>query len=319
MSAARPEAPDFLIIGAMKCGTTTLHAILDRHPQVFLPPNEVFFFDIDDFIQHPDFFPFDGERWEDRDFEARAEAYWRWYAKLYAAAKPGQLRGDESTTYLAAARAPERVAAANPQARLVVMLRDPVERAYSNYWHLLRHGRVFLSFEDTLRLQPESLLDRSLYERQIRRWLRYFPREQLHAVLLEELVATPMPVLESLCRFLGIRDDVAGLAELPHRNRGDAPRHPWLARWRNRLLWERGAGRHLSHLPESSTMPVRRQARWWRGLDALHRRVNPVGGKPAAMAPATRRFLRDWLGRENQGLGTLIGKDLQQWWYRECA
>jgi hypothetical protein len=313
-----PWMPDFFIVGAMKCGTSTLHAMLAEHPQVFIPDGEVFFFDIDDFQNHVNFFAYDGSAWGDLDFEANVEEYGAWYARFFAKARPGQMIGEDSTTYLASARAAPRIARFNPDAKILVMLRDPASRTYSNYWHLLRYGRALFDFEDCLRLQPESLIARSLYTAQVENYLAHFPRAQLRVVLLEELMADPRAVLAEVCAFLGLQGGVPESAFARHENRGDAPRSLPIAYWRNRLLWRVDADNFLNHLPRPVT-PVRS---WFerfplRFLNRLHGRINPLDQRPPPMKPGTRRFLNQMFRRENARLAGLIGKDLNRWWYRD--
>src|SRR5512139_536133 len=161
--------PDFIIIGAPKCGTSALHLILAHHPGVFIPDLEVYFFDVDDISIHPEFFQ-RRDGFTLHDFDRDLDTYLDWYRSLFAGAAPGQLVGEDSTTYLASRRAPERIARLLPSVRLIAMLRDPVARAYSNYWHNVRRARTARSFEETLRLEPGSLLTRGFYAEQLARY-----------------------------------------------------------------------------------------------------------------------------------------------------
>jgi hypothetical protein len=323
MTQARPATrkrhawmPDFFIAGAMKCGTTTLHAILERHPGIFIPRGELFFFDLDDLLQHVDFFAWDGRAWTDRDFDGRLEEYTAWYRRFFDAARPDQIIGEDSTTYLASERAPRRIAQFNPDARIIVMLRDPAARCYSNYWHLLRYGRVFHGFEDSLRLQPETLVARSLYKPQIEHWLSCFPRERFHFVLLEELIAEPAATAAGVCRFLGLAEDVPAEALGLHWNRGDTPAHPRLQMWRNRLLWRRDTRMFLPRLPGTPPQDNALVRGLARGIDRVHRKLNPLRTKTPPMRAETRAFLDRYFRRENEGLDALVGRDLDRWWYR---
>ncbi|MFA5938147.1 MAG: sulfotransferase [Sinimarinibacterium sp.] len=311
-----PWIPDFFIAGAMKCGTSSLHVILDRHPGIFIPHGELFFFDLDDMLEHPDFFPWDGREWADRDFEGRLDEYATWFERYFAQRRPDQLIGEDSTTYLASARAPARIARFNPDARIVVMLRDPASRTYSNYWHLLRYGRVFHDFEDSLRLQPGDLISRSLYKQQLEHWLTYFPRERIHIVLLEELNASPAQTIADVCRFLGVSGSVPEDALALHWNRGDTPRFPRLQMWRNRLMWRRDTRMFLPRLPGTPPAESALAHSVARLTDRIHRKINPLRGRPPPMRPATRAFLNRYFERENRGLDEIVGKDLARWWYR---
>jgi hypothetical protein len=194
--------PDVLIVGAMKCGTSSLHNYLTQHPGVIAPlRKEVHYFDL----------MYDrGEQWYRANFGRTGE--------------PG-LNIDSSPYYLFHPRVPERAHRLLPDARLIVLLRDPVRRAYSHYWHQKDHGRETLSFEDAIAAEPEriglaaerlsrgeiersaahqyfSYLARGLYAEQIERWLAHYPRERLLVLRFEELTRDPLAVLNRTLRFL---------------------------------------------------------------------------------------------------------------------
>ena len=132
-NATRSDKVDFVIFGAMKSGTSSLHRTLDAHPDVFIPNVEVHYFDIDDIFQHPDFFVHTPGTWHIPRF-GPPDSYRRWYDAFFEEAKAHQLVGEDSTTYLASAEAARRLAVASPSVRIIVMLRDPASRCYSQYW-----------------------------------------------------------------------------------------------------------------------------------------------------------------------------------------
>jgi hypothetical protein len=181
--------PDFLVIGAMKGGSTTLFRLLAQHPQIFMcEPKE------------PGFF-------------SRPERYARglaWYASLFAAAKPGQLAGEASTCYSRAPHfsdVPALAAKHLPDVKLVYQLRHPVERAYSHFRHLMeerfaRNTGPVIPLRTALQEIPE-ILDASRYAMQIERYLAHFPRERLHVLTLDDLRAHPAETWRALQRFLG--------------------------------------------------------------------------------------------------------------------
>ncbi len=83
MSKSNRRFPDFIIAGAMKSGTTSLHHILANHPEIFIPDKEISFYDIDDFVQHPDFFFFNHDSWSHPKLEDRLEDYFEWYESFF--------------------------------------------------------------------------------------------------------------------------------------------------------------------------------------------------------------------------------------------
>lgn len=196
--------PDALIIGAMKSGTSSLHFYLTQHAQV-VPPlrKEVHYFDLN---------------------HERGEP---WYRANFGRAGEAGLNLDSSPYYLFHPRVPERAHALVPQAKLIVLLRDPVRRAYSHYWHECDKGREKLSFEDAIAAEPGrvereharlaageierssahqyfSYLARGRYAEQLRRWLEFYPREQLLVLRFEDLARDPLPVLNRTLGWLGL-------------------------------------------------------------------------------------------------------------------
>jgi len=202
-AGARP-LPDFLVLGAQKAGTTALYAYLRRHPQVAGPSwKEVSFFD----------------------------RHWtrgvRWYRGNFPLLRPGgAVVGEASPSYLFHPLAPERVRAVVPEARLVVLLRNPIDRALSHYHHEVALGREPLSFEDALAAEEGRLageverllaepgyfsgawwdhtyVARGLYAEQLERWLAVFDSEQLLVLTTDELGADPAATYARVLAFVG--------------------------------------------------------------------------------------------------------------------
>jgi len=203
LTARRRPLPDFLVIGAQKAGTTALYAYLRWHPGIAGPSwKEVSFFD---------------RHWW------RGEAWYRGQFPLRAGTR---LVGEASPSYLFHPLAPERARSLVPGAKLVALLRDPVDRAYSQYQHEVALGREPLSFEDALAAEDERLVGeverliadprafsrawwdhtytaRGRYAEQLERWLEAFPSEQLLVVRTEDLGERPAETYASILAFLG--------------------------------------------------------------------------------------------------------------------
>jgi hypothetical protein len=195
--------PDFLILGAQKAGTTALYAYLRWHPHVTGPSfKEVSFFD--------------------RHY-AKGE---RWYRAHLPVRRRSRV-GEASPSYLFHPLAPERVAGMLPGARLIALLRNPVDRAFSHYQHEVALGREPLSFEDAIdreheRMQGElermlqdpsyfslawwnyTYVARGRYAEQLERWFAAFPREQLLVLFTEELSADTAATYRRVLDFLGV-------------------------------------------------------------------------------------------------------------------
>lgn len=307
-----PRLPDFFIGGAMKSGTSTLHFLLDRHPDVFMPRQELHFFSLDDIVQHPELVGRAPAGWARPDYERDFDANLAWYASAFAAARPDQFVGEHSTAYLASPRVGPRIARLLPHARLIFLLRDPVRRAVSHYWHMVRSGRAIHSFEKTLRYAPHTILTRGFYRDGLEVFYRHFPRDQIRVLIFEQFVADVPAALRTVEEFLGLRSrlDVSGLRL--HQHRGDAPLWPRLRLLQNRIL--RGATiRPVAGPAAEAAAPGRLQALALR-LDAALRAANPPARRYPEPRPETLAFLRDVFARENAGLADLIGVDVARWW-----
>lgn len=216
--------PDAVILGAQKSGTSSLHEYLTQHPGVIAPlRKEVHYFDVN---------------------LARGDAWYR--AHFGRVGEPG-LNLDSSPYYLFHPAVPQRLHALLPEAKLIVLLRDPVRRAYSHYWHERDKGREKLEFEDAIDAEPGrieaaharladgtlefsrehqhfSYLARGRYAEQLERWFAVFPRERFHVVRFEDLAREPLEALNATLAFLGLPP--AGSVSLEARNTRRYPPMP---------------------------------------------------------------------------------------------
>ena len=176
--------PDFIVVGAMKCGTSTLQSQLAAQPGIFMTtPKE------------PNYFS------DDAVF-ARGPA---WYGALFAGANPGDLKGEASTHYTKLPTHPltlARLTAAMPAPRIVYLIRDPVARAVSHYIHEWTMGEMSGDIEAAFDRHPE-LVDYGCYARQIAPWVEAFGREAVFLSSLEAMTADPQGLLTRVGAFLG--------------------------------------------------------------------------------------------------------------------
>lgn len=211
--------PHFLVIGTQKGGTTSLHHLLSKHPGIFLP-----------------------EQKEIHYFSQNFNQNLRWYANHYRAALPEQLRGDITPFYLFHISVPERIRLVLPRAKLIVLLRDPVERTLSQYFHARRHGYENLDLESALdaeqarikgaesvvkaangyhySYQKHTYLSRSRYDQQLLRYRKLFPDQQILVMRSEDLFVRTANCWDTLLRFIGA-EGINLPVPLPHSNAGD--------------------------------------------------------------------------------------------------
>jgi len=308
--------PDFIIGGAMKSGTTSLHRILASHPKIYLPPGEIHFFSVDDISEHPDFFYLTRKNgWAVPDLRNNKNVYKDWYCQLFDDAREGQFIGEDSTTYLPSKKAAGRIAETVPNAKLVFILRNPVDRTYSHYWHLVRTGRATYSFENQLRFAPTTLITRSFYAMQLKRYFNAFHRSQIKVVIFEEFISDPQSVIDAICGFLGLGSSIDVSQVTTHVGASVSPRWMGLQLMANRVFRELNhrlyAPSRLPHIPDVELRLVEKLEYY---ADRSIRRLNMSGNGYPSMKSETRAFLEQLFARENQGLDKLIDRDVKSFW-----
>jgi hypothetical protein len=219
--------PDFFVAGAPKAGTTAVHAALARHPSLYMSA-----------VKEPKFFLTDGPppaRGGPGDVQTYREHVWRrdQYEALFDPAPPGTLRGESTPFYLYNRDAQRRIRALVPGARLIVILRDPVERAHSNWTHLWSAGLdpvgdfVAACAEEERRIAAGwadfwhyTALGR--YGEQLEHLYTVFPREQVLVFRYRALVESPARILDQVSAFLDVPQCI--LTEVPRENVTAHPR-----------------------------------------------------------------------------------------------
>jgi len=279
--------PDFLVIGTGKSGTTSLYEYLNRHPDVFLTE-----------VKEPEFFS------RDNVYEKGLD----WYASLFADARPGQLLGECSTTYTRwphTADASTRIAKTLPNAKLICIMRHPVDRAYSHYCHHMRY-EVTMTFEQAIE-DDHLFVDCSLYMDQLDRFLRFFSRESVLGLLLDDLRSDPGAMLGGVQRFLGLNEhDITTQGSL-QANKTTAD-HFVLAKTTHRFRQIPVLGRFADAVPSS-----------WRKTIFRAVRKSPIGRRLASsydvppMKPETRAALVERFREPNERLSEFLGRDLTHW------
>ena len=283
---ARRPAVDFFIVGAQKCGTTTLFDLLDAHPLLAGCPEK-----------EPHFFS------SASDWRAELDAY----EARFPPAPPGGLRFEASTTYAFFPRRGLRLAedlrGYNPDAKIIYIVREPVARVVSHYMHLYERGYIDRPFEDALFREP-GLLDHTRYATQLAPYLAAFGRGRVRVCFFEELVRDPGPTLRDLGAFLGV--DPAGFPAGPppksNKTIGAVKSHVKYDRLPAPVAALKAAVRPL--------LPAKlRQTLWAKLTDNSARAFTE---KPR-VSPDRRAAILHLLRHEITELEALTGRDLSAW------
>ncbi|WP_164775259.1 sulfotransferase domain-containing protein [Nocardioides pantholopis] len=271
--------PNFLYVGPDKAGSSWLHEVLLKHHDVYLTPaKDLYFFD----------------RYYDRGLA--------WYADQFRDARAERVVGEICQDYLFHPRAAERIHDTLGPVRVMVSLRDPVERAWSSYLYMRKHGIGPDTFAAALRSHPE-LLEHGRYATGLDRFLQRFPRELVHVALFDDLSADPQSFLDSVTDFLDV-------ARLPLAARDLAARLP-AARARSlrvASVARRGADWVREHDGARLVGRVKRSALVQRAL------YQPIDRSAVRPDPGDVAVVRTALGPEVDALERTFGLSLRESW-----
>ena len=202
--------PNFLIIGAAKAGTTSLYASLKQHPQIYMTT-----------VKEPNFFALEGEKLDfpsgvpREGYRANCKTSIESYCEQFQGVSNEIAIGEASPIYLYHPKAPERIQHYVPHAKLIAILRNPVERAYSNFLHHMRECcEPFTDFAQALQQEENRIrnnwwwgfyyVSAGFYYIQLKRYFDKFDRSQIHVYLYEELHTNPVSLLRDIFKFLQV-------------------------------------------------------------------------------------------------------------------
>src|SRR2546422_6589407 len=196
--------PNFFIVGAARSGTTSLDNYLSKHPEIYMAPRK----EVNFFTAHH--FPWAGPG-DERINRVVIQDEDR-YTQLFAGVAGEKVIGESSVFYLCYPGTVERIVQAVPDAKIIIVLREPVDRAYSAYMYLVRDGREHFGFAEGLKLEEERrqqgfepmwwYKELGLYYRQVKRYLDVFGTQQVKVLLYDELFANLRQGLRDVFTFL---------------------------------------------------------------------------------------------------------------------
>jgi hypothetical protein len=212
--------PNFFIIGAQKAGTTSLYHYLNQHPQVYMSPRK-----------EPHFFEGMHSEYRRPGRRSTPVSGLGEYQALFEGASGEKAIGEASASYLYSPKAPGLIKSSVPDAKLIAILRNPADRAYSNFLHCVQVGREPLgSFSEALQAEEGRIRDKwgplwyykqkGFYYAQIKRYFDVFSRDQVRVWLYEDLRNDPFQMLREVFRFLGVDESFVPDASIEHNPSG---------------------------------------------------------------------------------------------------
>lgn len=287
--------PNFLIIGAGRSGTTSLYHYLEQHPDVYMSP-----------IKEARYFAYEGKDhdfFKIRDFES--------YEALFDGVTSEKAIGEASPDYLFTKCSPERIKTTLPEAKLIVILRDPADRAYSHYLILVRNGIIRdVPFARIVESKPGSpdyefrqvILESGYYNTQIRRYLSLFPDERMKIVYYDDLRADAPSVMSEIYEYLGVDPNFSGATSQRH-NASIVPKSAAL-HWTVERFFKED---NLLKRAAKQVLPRERRLQIYQAFRSASLKA------PEKLDRETRAKLIEIYRDEIVGLQQLVDRDLSKW------
>lgn len=316
MSAIRE--PNFFLVGAPKAGSTSLYHHLRQHPDIYMSPiKEPCYFSFE--VSPENFVPSQRARVARSIQEAREYLRgpmdkpiasgivreWDLYLRLFEAAGAQRAVGEATVGYMVSPHAAGAIADRIPHAKILMVLRSPIDRAFSQYLHILAEGAVTSGFQQYVRAClrhsgegfgiHEPFVEMGFYAAQVQRYIDHFPRNQIRIWIYEEHLAQPRELLRQIFRFLDVDEEF----QPDTSTRYHQPRIPKMAGASRALQWARTTSFSRNVLPAQ----IRRAVR-----DVFYRSPGAV-----AMSAADRTLMREFYAGDVHKLESILNRDLSGW------
>lgn len=272
---------DFIGIGAQRSSTSWIYACLYEHPEICAPIKEIHFFSRERFNE--------GKEWYENHFKNCGDT---------------KITGEFSTSYLYSDVAAERIHAYYPQTKIIAVLRNPINRAFSQYGNAIKGGEIPESMPfETYYTSEASVLAQGLYTKQLERYLAQFGRSHILVLMYEDSAKDPLAFIQSIYSFLGVSTDFVPSMLFDEINTSRVPKHIMLEKrmhYFSEFLRRNGLDK-LVHT-------IRRM-----GIPEMIRRLNT---KPKKKEKPTydRSYLVDYFQDDVVALSVLLNRDLTTLW-----
>ena len=299
--------PNFIVVGAAKAGTTSVYHYLKAHPQVFMcPMKETNFFqnELPDFSHIP-------------RAEQKKKAHFRIqtieeYEKLFEGVRDEIAIGENSPIYLRSEAVAENIKRHVPQAKIVILLRNPIQRAYSNYTHQVKTGGETRSFMEVIEDDLKKLekfgvrkaggyaLQRGFYSWQVAMYFELFGREQVKTLLFDDLQRDANGFMKELYAFLGVSTAFDAVTSIQHNVSGTP---------KNKALDALLAGNAITKGIKKTLPKIETSKAYVKAMGVKNRNLEKAG-----MSQEERKLLRELYAEDMTKLAEMIDQDVSGWW-----
>ncbi|SHJ83169.1 Sulfotransferase domain-containing protein [Tangfeifania diversioriginum] len=297
------KKPNFFIVGTAKSGTTTLYYHLSKHKDVFFSKHKEPYFFSTKYVN----LPHNGPEDNINDERRKKLSSINHYLKLFVNAKDQKILAEASTDYLYYSKTANDISKFNPNSKILIVLRNPIERAFSAYYHQVNKGRETLSFSDALK-KEESRIENNfsfiwrykqmgLYSKQIQHYLNVFPSENIKILLFDDIKNDVNKVIKEILNFLeidtklyvdkSVKQRVTGI----HKNKTI-----------NYLFEKPNAVKRIF----KSIIPLKIRSK-------LKNNISNWNIKKPEMSISDRKYLIDYFKNDIKLTENIIGRDLSSW------
>jgi hypothetical protein len=270
--------PNFLICGTQKSGTTSLYNLLVQHPEIGMSDiKEIHFFDVD----------------------SKFHKGISWYEQFFENCKGKKAIGEATPHYYRLKYVPERVKAALGEIKLIFLLRNPIDRAWSNYHFNIGRGAELRSFTEAIETDDgwHRYIEKGFYFKFIKKWLQHFSRDSLKIVIFEEMISESLRVLNQIASFLDVNEEFSEYTSV-RSNPTSIPRNKAI----QFAMYCYASLRLYKLLPEAGKVLMR---------NSLKGKLMRFGYPE--MEPKVREHLHALFGSENSQLESFIGRNIYYW------